>query len=116
MVNIHVLIKTNFAPLVRANTVWWNAGGIDVTGHLLSGINMTAENMTAILTGGIEFATPDAPGEPAPAGTIFELNEKPDAKWLNWSPHMPITNAVAVTPGNSPAIDLNSVNQPQKQQ
>ncbi|HVY70935.1 MAG TPA: MlaD family protein, partial [Verrucomicrobiae bacterium] len=27
-VDVHVLVKTNFAPLVRTDTVWWNAGGI----------------------------------------------------------------------------------------
>ncbi|HUC84769.1 MAG TPA: MlaD family protein, partial [Candidatus Acidoferrales bacterium] len=58
-VNIHVFIKPSFAPLVRSNSVWWNAGGIDVRWHLLSGLNMAAENLRAVLTGGIAFATPD---------------------------------------------------------
>src|SRR3984885_1256651 len=57
-VNIHVLIKTSFAPLVRQNTVWWNAGGINMDLHFL-GINMTAENLKSLITGGVAFATPD---------------------------------------------------------
>jgi paraquat-inducible protein B len=114
-VNVHVVIKTNFTPLVRANTVWWNAGGININWHLLSGINMTAENLRAVLTGGIAFATPNEPGESAPAGTVFALNEKSDDKWLGWSPHMIITNATASAPGSPASIDFNNMSQPHTQ-
>lgn len=113
-VNVHVSIQANFAPLVCANTVWWNAGGININWHLLTHINMTAENLRSVVTGGIAFATPNDPGDPAPAGTAFDLFEKPDDKWLDWSPHLVITNAT-VSAGNSPSIDFNSVSQPQKQ-
>ena len=95
-VNVHVLLKENFAPLVRSNTVWWNAGGININWHLLTHINMTAENLRAIVTGGIAFATPSVPGEPASTGATFTLYEKPDEKWLEWSPHLGITNATGI--------------------
>jgi paraquat-inducible protein B len=112
VVNVHVLIKPNFTPLVRANTVWWNAGGIDVSWHLRSGLSMTAENLKSLVTGGVGFATPNDPGAPATPGTVFELNEKPDLKWLEWSPHISITNATVVNPATPAPMDLDTLNQP----
>jgi len=113
-VEIHVMMKPNFASLVRLNSVWWNAGGIDINWHLLSGLNMSAENLKAVLTGGISFATPDDSDGPAPAGTTFTLAERPDEKWLGWSPYLEITNAAIATPGNAGAIDLQNINQPKQ--
>ncbi len=115
-VNVHVLLKPGFSPLVHRNTVWWNAGGIDINWHLLSGLNMSAENLKSLVTGGITFATPnDAEGN-APPGTEFTLYERPDEKWLGWSPYLEITNSTAQSPRNAGAIDLQNVNQTQKQQ
>lgn len=116
VVNVHVLIKPNFTPLIRSNTVWWNAGGIDMTWHLLSGLNVSAENLRSVVTGGVAFATPNDPAGLAPPGMTFVLNEKPDVKWLEWSPHIHITNAAVVTPGNAASIDLENLNQGQKQE
>lgn len=115
-VKVHVLIRPGFVPLVRANTVWWNAGGIDISWHLLSGLNMTAENLKAVVTGGLSFATPNVPDIPAAPGMTFVLYEKPDEKWLDWAPHINITNTSVSTPGNAPAMDLENVNQGQKPQ
>lgn len=119
-VNIHVVLKPGFASLVRLNTVWWNAGGIDVNWHLLSGVNVSAENLKALLTGGIAFATPNTPEGQAPAGTSFVLYDRPDAKWLEWSPSVEVTNAAVSDHANSGGVDLENVNQlqtpPQKQQ
>jgi len=94
MINIHLLIETNYAPLVRTNTKFWNAGGISF--HLkLLGINISAENFKSLIIGGIAFATPNEPGPSAPAGTTFTLYDKPDNDWLTWSP------AIAIATNNS---------------
>ena len=114
-VNIHVRLKPSFTPLVRANTVWWNAGGISVDYHFLLRFTMTAENLRAVVTGGIAFATPDDPGSPAGTGTLFALHDRPEDQWLEWSPHLSITNATVSVPGNEAIMDLNSVGQSQKQ-
>ncbi|HZL13159.1 MAG TPA: MlaD family protein [Verrucomicrobiae bacterium] len=114
-VSIHVFLKPNFAPLVRTNTVWWNAGGINIDWHLLLRFTMTAENLRSIVTGGIAFATPNEPGPPAPPETIYVLHEKPEEEWLAWSPRMNITNATVSTPGTSPSFDFNDASQSQKQ-
>jgi paraquat-inducible protein B len=117
MVNVHIVVKPNFASLVRSNSVWWNAGGIDVTWHLLSGLNVAAENLRAVVTGGIAFNTPNDDAGPAPAGMSFELRDKPEEKWIQWSPAFNLTNTpTASAPGNTAPIDLENINQPPKPQ
>ncbi len=108
-VNVHLLIETNFAPLVRTDSKFWNAGGIDVNLKLF-GINLSAQSFKSLLVGGIAFATPAPPGILATNGAIFPLNEKVDDKWLKWSPAITITNAAAKTSQTPPSsILLNSV-------
>jgi paraquat-inducible protein B len=107
-VDVHILIKAKFASLVRMNSVFWNAGGIDV-GLRLLGITFTAENFKSLVIGGIAFATPDDYGKPATNNTIFALHEKIENKWLEWSPAIVLTNPTVAAPANesiSP-LDLN---------
>lgn len=104
------MIKPSFTPLVRSNTIWWNAGGVDLSWRLLSGINLTAENLRAVVTGGIAFATPSTPAALAAPGTVFPLHDRPEARWMDWLPHLQLTNATVATPGNPGAIDLDTLN------
>jgi paraquat-inducible protein B len=114
MISIHLLIETNFAPLIRADTRFWNAGGISVRLKLL-GINVSAENFKSLIIGGIAFATPTDPGLPARPGSTFPLYDKPESSWLDWSPSIAITNAEAKGTGDaSPSMLLNDVNPPNK--
>ncbi len=111
MVNVHLLIETNFAPLVRTDSKFWNAGGVGVHFGLFSGFSMSAESLKALVIGGIAFATPSPPGILATNGVIFPLNEKVDKKWLEWSPAIAITNAPAKASQSPPSsLLLNSVN------
>ncbi len=110
-VNIHILIETNFAPLVRTDSQFWNAGGVGIHFGLFSGISMSAESLKSLVIGGIAFATPTIPGILATNGDVFPLNEKVDGKWLNWSPAIAITNAPAKASQSPPSsLLLNSVN------
>ena len=110
-VNVHILIETNFAPLVRTDSKFWSAGGIDAHFGLLSGFSMSAESLKALVIGGIAFATPTSPGILATNGSTFPLNENVDKKWLKWSPVIAITNSSVKMPQNSPSsLLLNSVN------
>ena len=101
-INIHLLIATNYAPLVRADTKFWNAGGISFRLKLL-GINVSAENFKSLMIGGIAFATPASTNPPARSGTVFPLYDKPDNDWLKWSPPIAIS-----TPQTGPTGNLNS--------
>jgi paraquat-inducible protein B len=108
-VNVHILIETNFASLVRTDSKFWNAGGINVDLKLF-GINISAESFKSLVIGGIAFATPDVPGILASNRSVFPLNEKVDDKWLKWSPTIAITNADIKASQTSPSsLLMNSV-------
>jgi len=115
MVEVHVFVKKNFVPLVRTNTVWWNAGGINVDLYLF-GMTLNAENLKSLVVGGISFATPDNVGPLANAGATFTLYDKADPQWLNWAPVIPITNSIMTmsTGTSGSTIDVNNAGQSQK--
>jgi hypothetical protein len=41
-----------------------------------------------MLAGGIEMATPDGAGETVSTGYRFELHDRPESEWMNWSPSL----------------------------
>ncbi len=84
-IHITVEIRRHYAPLVRLNSRFWNAGGIHANVSL-SGLNVAAQSAEAILSGGIDFATPSTSENEAPPGTTYRLYDKPDDAWLAWSP------------------------------
>ncbi len=83
---VEVLIRGEYAPLVRQNTKFWNAGGLDFKFGLLHGAEITAESPATLLTGGIEFATPPESAPAAAEGALFELYSKPAKEWKEWRP------------------------------
>lgn len=85
-VAIHARIWPEYAPLVRTDSKFWNAGGLDFRFGLFKGMQVSAESPRTLISGGIEFATPTDFHEPATNGTVFTLNEKPDEKWKTWTP------------------------------
>jgi paraquat-inducible protein B len=110
LVNVHALIKTNYAALVRTDTKFWNAGGINVNLKLF-GVKISAESFKSLVIGGIAFATPTMPGSPATNGMVFPLNEKLDDKWLTWTPQIGVTNAqTQISPSEPSALLLNKMN------
>ncbi|HEY3855425.1 MAG TPA: MlaD family protein [Verrucomicrobiae bacterium] len=87
-VNIRIRIQEKYAPLVRQNSVFWNAGGLDVSLKFL-GVDISAESMRSLVVGGIAFATPTPPGQPAIARGTFNLQDKLEEKWLKWKSPIP---------------------------
>jgi paraquat-inducible protein B len=87
---IHARIEEEYAPLVRMNSKFWNAGGINVHLGLFSGAKISAESAQTLVSGGIAFATPPDPQNAVTNGAVFVLNEKPDAAWEKWSPAIPL--------------------------
>ncbi|WP_455219899.1 PqiB family protein, partial [Kaarinaea lacus] len=62
--NAHV--KEQFAHLVRKNTRFWNASGIDISGSL-SGFKVRTQSFLSMLSGGIAFDTPENEEDDLPA-------------------------------------------------
>jgi paraquat-inducible protein B len=110
---IRARIHQEYAALVRDNSVFWNAGGIDVHIGLFHGINMQAESAKALISGALEMATPDNYGAPAKDGATFTLQEKALPEWKKWNPEIALQldqQAAAPPPisaRNVPATTLN---------
>jgi paraquat-inducible protein B len=92
-VMIRARVREEYAPLVRLDSQFWNAGGLHVRGGLFKGIEVSAESLQTAVGGGIEFATPPTFQARAANGAVFVLNAKPEDKWQTWDPaitlHLP---------------------------
>jgi paraquat-inducible protein B len=77
---IKVFIHAPFHELVRENTRFWNASGLDVAMDA-SGIRINTESLLSIVSGGLAFETPAnlEPGGPAKEGQEFFLYESKEA-------------------------------------
>jgi paraquat-inducible protein B len=83
---VHARIREEYAPLVRVDSEFWNAGGINFHAGLFSGVQISAESAQTVVSGGIAFATPLHYGPEATNGMIFQLNKKEDDGWKDWDP------------------------------
>lgn len=85
-----IKIDAQYAYLVRQNSVFWNASGVDVSIGL-SGASIKAGTLDSVVRGGIAFATPQQKqlAPPAKSGQSFFLNDKPEEDWLNWRTPIP---------------------------
>ena len=104
---IDARIREEYAPLVRLDSEFWNAGGINASLGLFSGLEISAESAKTIVVGGIAFATPPDYGPPATNSTVFKLNEKKGSAWENWNPAIPLKS---VPPGEAPKSSLPHLN------
>lgn len=98
-VRLQARVQKEYAPLVRANSKFWNAGGIDFHFGLFRGAEISAGSAKTLLSGGIAFATPPELGEPASDGAMFRLYDKPEDAWKDW---MPVINLKL--PDQAPAV------------
>ena len=87
-VALHIAIEPRYAPLVRGKSVFWNASGIHASFGLFSGADIDIESLSALLRGGIAFATPKDGGEAAADGASFTLHSEAKKEWQSWAPHI----------------------------
>jgi paraquat-inducible protein B len=93
-VDITVHIFKLYIPLVRSTSQFWSASGADVEGGVFSGVHLKLDSLRSLISGGIEFATPDnTTGTAAADGAEFNLHEDAKKEWLGWSPAIPIEPA-----------------------
>lgn len=73
-VDIKIFIKAPYDQLVRDDSHFWNASGIDVSVGA-SGVNVQTESLAALLAGGVAFETPidSTNSQQAKTGTVFPL-------------------------------------------
>ncbi|MBK1876924.1 MCE family protein [Pelagicoccus mobilis] len=97
---ITILINSPYDKLVRTNSVFWNASGIDMKVGLL-GAKIQTDSLQSVLTGGIMFATPEdlEDGELAPENTEFPLQKEADSDWHEWKPIIQLEQE-----GNAPSL------------
>lgn len=85
-----IRIDSDYAYLVRANSVFWNVSGVDVSIGL-SGANIKAGTVESLLRGGITFATPptDTLQPVAAADQSFYLYPQAEDDWKTWRTAIP---------------------------
>jgi paraquat-inducible protein B len=73
-VNIKIFVHAPYDELVRENTRFWNASGVDVSLNA-SGLKVDLQSLVSIVLGGIAFGTPVSleVGEIAQADHLFKL-------------------------------------------
>ncbi|HLQ13394.1 MAG TPA: MlaD family protein [Steroidobacteraceae bacterium] len=90
-VDVQGVIQQRYAPLVRSDSKFWKMSGAGISGGLFRGLEFRLDSLSTLVTGGIEFATPEN-SDPAPARTRtgFLLYDEPQKEWLKWAPRIPI--------------------------
>ncbi|MEJ2056964.1 MAG: MlaD family protein, partial [Desulfofustis sp.] len=89
-VMVYVIIEERYAPLIRENTKFWNASGVEVSGGVFSGLTVSTQSLEALMAGGISLATPgrEEMGPQVETGYRFTLHDNPEPGWLDWSPEI----------------------------
>ena len=105
---IHARILEEYAPLVRVDSIFWNAGGINIHVGLFSGANISAESAQTLVSGGIAFATPTNFQNAATNDTVFILQDKSQDEWLKWSPAIPLHFVPEAVTHEAPSLDPNN--------
>ena len=92
-VEVNVFIRQAYAPLIQADTKFWNVSGVNVDIGLFKGAQVNIESLKSLVSGGLSFATPDSSksNEPVIDGAIFPLYDEPKKEWLEWAPAIPLS-------------------------
>jgi paraquat-inducible protein B len=79
---IQMNIQNKYLRLIRANTIFWPKVGIEANLGLF-GSKIKVNSMESIMSGGLEFRTPDEAGPRAKAGAHYKLSSVPKdyEKW-----------------------------------
>lgn len=86
VVRLTASVKHRYASLLRENSRFWNAGGVKISGGLIS-LNVQSSVLESKGLGGVEFSTPsgDAAGAQVKEGYRYDLYESPRKEWLQWA-------------------------------
>jgi len=97
---IFITIEPKYTPIIRENTKFWRASGLDIEGGLLAGLTIQTESVQALIRGGIALATPenDKSGMAVKNGHHFNLDKRSKPEWLAWSPDVTMMDKKEETP------------------
>lgn len=75
-VDINVFIEQEYAHLVKENSLFWNASGVQLTASITSGIKVNTNSLASLIGGGIAVDTLSYQKSLAPAknGQVFSLH------------------------------------------
>jgi paraquat-inducible protein B len=83
-------IDEPFTPIVRANSRFWDDGGLKAEVGL-TGLRIEVDSLESLVLGGVAVATPDRnAGEIVRTGARFALHDSAQKEWLEWAPVMEI--------------------------
>jgi paraquat-inducible protein B len=89
-VEVRVVVGPRYADLVRENSQFWVASGLELEAGLLDGLKLRIDSLEGLLSGAVAFATPNAVGGPAATGARFELLSEAPENALAWRPNLPL--------------------------
>lgn len=84
---VQIRVPWKHARLIRTNTVFWRKAGFQAKLGLLKS-EVKLSSFDALLRGGVEFATPDPPGDKAKSSVSFQLHAGPPKNWEKWAPQL----------------------------
>jgi hypothetical protein len=96
---VRASIDPRFAELVREDTRFWNASGLEIEAGLVRGVRLSIDSLEGLVTGAIAFATPSDAGPAARAGARFALASEVDEDWLEWVAHLPVGDGAELGAG-----------------
>lgn len=82
---VDVLIAPEHALVIRTNTHFWNASGVDVDLGW-GGVEAETGPLETLIRGGVQVATPEPAGPRARSGHRFALRDEPEEGWQEWAP------------------------------
>ena len=83
-----VVVNPPYDRLLRENTKFWDAGGMQVSIGFLA-VKIQSTSLEALARGGLAFATPDDLGPRVPRGHRYSLHRDSRREWLRWAPAVP---------------------------
>jgi len=90
-IDVHIFVRHRYANLVQRDSRFWVVEGADIKGGILSGLKVQLGSLQEIISGGVEFATPEnGEGAIAKDGDAFALYDEAKKEWLEWSPKIPV--------------------------
>ena len=73
-VEARAFVSPSYRKLVRENSIFWNASGVDLSVGL-GGIKLSVDTLSTIVLGGVSMATPEPAGKHASEGDHFDVEE-----------------------------------------